>query len=106
MKDVTISEYTLRFDWGTFELIGAITGNDPSNPLLGITAIGDQAAFVLYGALARVDERAERPIKFSIEQVKKMLKDFSGVEIAELLGAYVNSARVNGMQSTDEEKKS
>jgi hypothetical protein len=110
MKNVTIAGLTLRFDWGTLELMAEVTGKDSSNPLEGITNTTLQANYILYGALARVDERADRPVTHSVDNVRKMLKDFSGSDIKELLTAYVNSLRVNSAEpedaQTDEEKKS
>jgi hypothetical protein len=87
MKDVKINGYRLRFDWGTMEHIGFATGLDPANPLEGVSVYG-QAAAILYGALARVDEIEEKPIACSVEKSKQLIKEFSGAQVKKLIDAY------------------
>lgn len=108
MKNVTISDYTLRFDWGTMELIAALTGKDASNPIEDITDFTDRAVHILYGGMARHDERSEVPITHTIASCRKIIKDFTPGEVGQMLRAFFGVMRIDADESSvteSEEKK-
>lgn len=110
MKNITISDYALRFDWGTMELIAAVTGKDASNPIEGVDDFTDRAVHIMYGGLARIDEKADRSIQHSLTECRKLIKDLMPGEVAKMLTAFfavmkidVDETAINGEQK---EKKS
>lgn len=111
MKHVNIAGFELLFNWGTQKLMGTAVGKDPVNPLEGIEKTEDQAALILYGGLARIEQRAEKSISRNLDDCHKLLDDFTLGEITTLVNQYVNSLKVDvGDQSIpgtgNEEKKS
>lgn len=95
MKNTTISDYALRFDWGTMELIAALTGKDASNPIEDITDFTDRAVHILYGGLARSDERADVPIQYTLGACRKIIKDFTPGEVGKMLTAFFTVMKVD-----------
>lgn len=111
MKNVNIAGFELRFDWGTQKLMGLAVEKDPVNPLEGIEKTEDQAALILYGGLARIEQKLEKSITKSLPECYKFLDDLTLGEITKLVNAYVDSLKVDiGDQplesNVSEEKKS
>lgn len=110
MKNITISDYALRFDWGTMELIAALTGKDASNPIEDITDFTDRAVHILYGGMARHDERSEVPITHTLVSCRKIIKDFTPGEVGQMLRAFFSVMKIDAdevvVSGDKEEKKS
>lgn len=104
MKNVTINGYTLRFDWGTMEHIAYVTKLDAANPLQDIP-VSEQAVAIFYGGLARVDERNEAPISFSVERCRREIKEFSGAQVKKLIDAYNISMLIDEDEVISEAKE-
>ncbi len=94
MKDVKINGLTLRFDWGTVMLISEATKVEGTNPLIGIPAV-EEGKYILYGALARVQERSEEPIIISPEGAGRMIKEFSGSQYDALVKEFIKLMQVD-----------
>lgn len=104
MKNVIINGHPLRFDWGTMEHIGFATGLDAANPLEGVP-VAEQAVAMLYGGLARLDERDDKPISHSLNQCRKIIRDFSGAQIKRLIDAYNISMTIDEDEASQSAKK-
>lgn len=105
MKYTKINGHNLQFDWGTLEFIGTATGLDPANPLHGVPVF-DQAAAILYGGLARVDEENKRPVTNSLASCKQLIKSFTGGQVKRLIEAYNISMTIDvDEDEISEEKK-
>src|SRR5882757_108497 len=109
-KKVRIADHALQFDWGTMEIIASATGKDATNPLEGIEKISEQALYILYGGLCRVEDNDDKAISWTIEQVKKVLKAFSFGEVTQVVKAFSKTLQVDlgeeNKVAEQEEKKS
>lgn len=99
MKNITISDLSLRFDWGTMELIAEVTGKDASNPIEDITDFTDRAVHILYGGMARHDERSEVPITHTLASCRKIIKDFTPGEVGQMLTAFFGVMKIDADES-------
>lgn len=93
MKIVSIAGHVLQFDFGTNMLISSVTGLDALSPIEN-HPINEQGAALLYGGLARKDEKDKKPVQHSYEQCKELIKDFSGKEYGELVTAWLRHINI------------
>lgn len=101
MKDFEIAGHHIRLDFGAMKIMGKQTGLDALDPMGGITDNEAVLATIMYGGMARVDVKAERPVSYSYDEVLAMLDDFSQGDLAAILDAW-NQSKVIETQKKSE----
>lgn len=104
-----VGEHHIVIDMGTLELMANATGGKWANPLADIPETRDQAALILYGGLARMDEIEKRPEGKTFEECKQLMRGFAPAEATQLFNCYTKVMTIPGEgepPTEDEEKKS
>ena len=101
MKDFEIAGHHIRLDHGAMKIMGKHTGLDALDPMRGMTDNEAVLATIMYGGLARVDMKAERPVRYSYDEVLAMLDDFSQGELAAIVDAW-NQTKIVETQKKSE----
>lgn len=112
MSRILIKGKQLQFDWGMNIILSKHTGKDALTPLVDLSH-AEMMESLVYAGLARVDEEENRPVTHSIDQVRLLVKRFSGPDIAKLNTAwdtflYVDTDAIEDnepSQETPEKKK-
>lgn len=88
MVNVKINGIEMRFTMGTLYAIAeANPEGDMLFPLTGLPN-SKHGVYILYGALAAFDEKAERAPRFSLQDCEKLIRDFTGKQYMALIGHY------------------
>jgi hypothetical protein len=104
-----VGEYHIVIDMGALELMANATGGKWANPLEDIPESRDQAALILYGGLARVDELEGRPQGKTYDECKTLIRSFTPGAASQLFNNYVQVMTIPGENEPakqNEEKKS
>jgi hypothetical protein len=88
MKDFEINGLHFRFDNGCLDLMRKARGIEESNPLDGMTDSKAISVLILYGGLARVEVKQEKPVSRSLGDCEKLFDDFSPAETALMVNAW------------------
>lgn len=103
-----VGDYHIVIDMGALELMAAATGGKWANPLEDIPESRDQAALILYGGLARVDELEGRPQVKTYDDCKALIKGFAPGTASQLFNFYVQVMTIPGenepAKAADEKK--
>lgn len=88
MVNVVINGLQMRFTMATMMLIAEQNPNgEMLFPLSGLDS-NQHGIYILYGALAAYDEKQERAPRYSLDDCKKLIKDFTGKQYIAMYEQY------------------
>lgn len=94
MKDFEISGHHIRLDLGAMKIMAKQTGLDATDPMHGITDNVQVLATIMYGGMARAQERSGKAATHTFDQVVSLLDDFSQGEMAQIVQAWNESKEI------------
>lgn len=108
-KDFEFAGLHFRFDNGSLDVMREARASDAQNPLEGLTGDKNIASLMIYGGLARVDIRNDKPVQRSWDDCKKLYDDLTPGETNKIIKAWSSVFSVSDDQdakSEEGEKKS
>lgn len=104
-----VGGYPIVIDMGTLEIMASATGGKWANPLADLPETRDQAALILYGGLARMDELEKRPEGKTFDECKELIRGLAPAQATQLFNCYTKVMTIPGEgepPKEDDEKKS